>query len=255
MALDGGSPLRRARAPEPGNLPAQLTSFVGRERELAEVVELLRGTRLLTLTGAGRLGQDAPGAAGRRPRSPASYPDGAWWVELAPLADGAAGGAGASPPRSACASSRVRGLDGAVADHLRARRALLVLDNCEHLVEAVRRARRHARCARCPRLTRAGDQPRAAARGRRDRLAGAVAAAPVPSRCGRRSSRARPSRRCGSSSSARRGRGRASRLTDANAAARSPRSAARLDGMPLAIELAAARVRCCRSQQIADAAR
>ena len=68
------------------NLPLELTSFVGREREIAEVKALLEGTRLLTLTGAGgsgktrlaiRVAKDLVGA----------YEDGVWLVELAPLSD------------------------------------------------------------------------------------------------------------------------------------------------------------------------
>src|SRR4051812_28853017 len=68
------------------NLPIQLTSFVGRERELVALQRLLPATRLLTLTGAGGVGKTrlclavAAGALDQ-------FPDGAWWVELAPLAD------------------------------------------------------------------------------------------------------------------------------------------------------------------------
>src|SRR5437867_10271679 len=68
------------------NLPLQLTSFIGREREIAEVERLLGGTRLLTLTGAGGCGKTrlalrvAEGVLG-------DYADGVWLVELAPLAD------------------------------------------------------------------------------------------------------------------------------------------------------------------------
>src|SRR2546430_17457209 len=66
--------------------PAQLTSFIGRERETAAVQELLAGTRLLTLTGAGgsgktRLALEVASRVGAR------YPDGVAWVELAPLSN------------------------------------------------------------------------------------------------------------------------------------------------------------------------
>src|ERR687888_576548 len=73
--------------PEPRtNLPVQLTSFIGREREIAEVRRLLSTTRLLTLTGAGgcgktRLAIEVAGAV------VGDYPDGVWLMELAPLAD------------------------------------------------------------------------------------------------------------------------------------------------------------------------
>ena len=70
----------------PNNLPVQLTSFVGRDRELTELGELLDSTRLLTLTGAGGCGktrlalQLVAGAVD-------CYPGGAWCLELAPLSD------------------------------------------------------------------------------------------------------------------------------------------------------------------------
>src|SRR5207247_8331306 len=73
-------------APAGAPPPAQLTSFIGRERETAAVQELLQGTRLLTLTGAGgsgktRLALEAASRVGPQ------YPDGVAWVELAPLSN------------------------------------------------------------------------------------------------------------------------------------------------------------------------
>ena len=78
---------RTADQRPPTNLPLQVTSFVGREREMAEIARLLATTRLLTLTGAGGVRQDPPGAPGGAPVCWTDYPDGVWLVELAPLAD------------------------------------------------------------------------------------------------------------------------------------------------------------------------
>jgi MoxR-like ATPase len=79
-------PRKPARNPPPNNMPLELTSFIGRERELAEVKRLLADDRLLTLTGPGgsgktRLALRAAADLGR------SFEDGAWWVDLAPLSD------------------------------------------------------------------------------------------------------------------------------------------------------------------------
>src|SRR6185312_5815196 len=68
------------------NLPVQLTSFVGRERELAELGEVLEATRLLTLTGAGGCGKTRL-AAQLAADSLDRFGDGVWWIDLAPLAD------------------------------------------------------------------------------------------------------------------------------------------------------------------------
>ena len=118
-----------------GNLPAELTSFVGRRGELAEVRRLLAGSRLVTLTGVGGVGKTRlalRAAAGLR----RAFPGGVWLVRLdqlreeALVAQAVAGAlglqdrAGFSP-------------EAALADYLAGRQLLLVLDNCEHLVDAV----------------------------------------------------------------------------------------------------------------------
>jgi predicted ATPase/DNA-binding SARP family transcriptional activator len=119
----------------PGNLPSRLTSFVGRARELREVADLLEIDRLVTLTGPGGVGKTrlALEVAGRQ-RS--RFPGGAWWVDLAPVTepdlvvDHLAGALGVAP----APGTR---LVEAVARALTRRRALLLLDNCEHVATAV----------------------------------------------------------------------------------------------------------------------
>src|SRR5215213_7913429 len=84
--------LTTARTAEPvgtpyHNLPAPRSSFVGREREMAELKQALAGTRLLTLTGAGGSGKMRIALEVAR-ELVGSYPDGAWLVDLAPLSEG-----------------------------------------------------------------------------------------------------------------------------------------------------------------------
>src|SRR5207247_2087446 len=76
----------RLLATAPNNLPQQVTSFIGREKEIAEVKGILKGTRLLTLTGAGGTGKTrlALQVAADLLEGPG---DGVWLVELAPLSD------------------------------------------------------------------------------------------------------------------------------------------------------------------------
>ena len=115
------------------NLPVQLTSFVGREAEMTQVHALLAGRRLVTLTGAGGVGKTRL-AVEVAARVPAEFPGGVWLVELAPLADASlipvtvarALGLPDAPGRSAIA---------AVTGFIGPRRTLIVLDNCEHLLD------------------------------------------------------------------------------------------------------------------------
>ncbi|MGW2255856.1 ATP-binding protein [Kitasatospora sp. NPDC001660] len=117
-----------------GNLPADLTSFVGRRRELDGVRRSLSSARLVTLTGVGGVGKTRlalRAAAELRPE----FPDGVWVLELAALTE----------PRLLAQSvadvfalpQSARGALPALLDHLKDRRLLLVLDNCEHLLDAV----------------------------------------------------------------------------------------------------------------------
>jgi predicted ATPase/DNA-binding NarL/FixJ family response regulator len=120
-------------------LPAQLTTLIGRERDLEAVAARLRCTRLLTLTGAGGVGKTRV-ALEAAARVVAGFPDGVWWIALADLDDAA--GVASSVVRTLglrpLPSLGVDELDVAVA-FLHDRRALLLIDNCEHLVEEVAR--------------------------------------------------------------------------------------------------------------------
>jgi predicted ATPase/class 3 adenylate cyclase len=118
----------------PNNLPIQLTSFIGREYEIAEAKRLLAATRLLTLTG--------PGGTGKTRLSLQlaaevldAFPAGVWLVELAPLTDPAL------VPQTVAKVLGVREQPGrplidTLIDYLRAKSLLLILDNCEHLIDA-----------------------------------------------------------------------------------------------------------------------
>jgi predicted ATPase len=110
------------------NLPIPATQFLGREQELADVRRLLGrdDSRLLTLTGAGGSGKTrlALHAAGEVADA---YPDGVWWVPLAPLAD---------PADVGPAAARALGGGGSLPELIDGRRLLLLLDNFEHVVEA-----------------------------------------------------------------------------------------------------------------------
>ena len=125
-------PLRSLEA-LPNNLPLQLTSFVGRDIEILAVVQALAKNRLLTFVGSGGVGKTRLAlqvGADLLDR----YPDGVWLVELAPLTDGTL------IPSSLASLFHVREADNrslmeALIHALRPRRALIIFDNCEHLVE------------------------------------------------------------------------------------------------------------------------
>jgi predicted ATPase/DNA-binding CsgD family transcriptional regulator len=240
------SPLARDDAP-PRNLPSQLTSFVGRERELAELGGVLADARLVTLTGAGGCGKTRlalQAAAEYLDR----FPDGAWWIDLAPLAEPGLVGAAIAEPLG------VRPLPGltelqAVCGLLASRRALVLLDNCEHLLDA---------CAEAAEaLVQAGEGVTVLATSRAPLGPSGEVEWRVPSLSLPELRPTEPSERIRASDavrlfieravSARRG----FAVTGDNSAAVA-RICADVDGIPLAIELAAARVRMLSVEQVAD---
>ena len=239
----------------PNNLPTQLTSFIGREKEIAEVKELLTGRgapaerpspRLVTLTGAGGTGKTRLSLEVAAEALEA-FKEGVWFIELAPVSDPAL------IPLTVASVLGVREQPGrplldTVCDYLRARTVLLILDNCEHLVEA---------CARyADAVLRAVPHVKILASSREGlgiagELAWHVPSLQVPNPKDRlpvqqltqyesvqlfveRATFAQPS----------------FSVTDANAPAVA-QICYRLDGLPLATELAAARVKALSVEQIA----
>jgi predicted ATPase/class 3 adenylate cyclase len=116
------------------NLPTQLTSFIGRRKEMEQIGQILRDHRLVTLTGAGGSGKTRLSlqvAANLIEQ----FPDGAWFVELAPVSDAEL------IPRTILSAFGViehqaRSVLEILIDYLHEKRLLLILDNCEHLIEA-----------------------------------------------------------------------------------------------------------------------
>ncbi len=122
------------REAHPNNLPYSLTPLLGREQDLVEAKVLLENNRLLTISGTGgvgktrlalRLGVDLL----------ASYPNGVWFCDFSPVAD-----AGLAPSVVAkvlgIREQQGRPLGETIVDALKRRRALLILDNCEHMLDA-----------------------------------------------------------------------------------------------------------------------
>jgi predicted ATPase/class 3 adenylate cyclase/DNA-binding CsgD family transcriptional regulator len=127
-------PLRTSEGVELQHLPVQMTTFVGREEQIADVRGLLAQDRLVTLTGAGGIGKTRL-AVQIATHTTTEFSDGAWCVDLAPITD---------PGLVAVTAARALGLPdqpgrtatNTVVNFIGARRMLMVLDNCEHLLDA-----------------------------------------------------------------------------------------------------------------------
>ncbi|MHB9862320.1 AfsR/SARP family transcriptional regulator [Streptomyces sp. YIM S03343] len=237
-----------SRTPPPGNLRARLTSFVGRDTDIDAIRGDLATARLVTLLGPGgagktRLSQEAAERAGD------VWPDGVWLAELAPVDDPAAvpeavltavgaretvlRGAGAEEMRAAVADRHDEPLERLV-EHCARRRLLIILDNCEHVVDAAARLVAPL-LERCPDLTVLATSREPL--GVPGELLRPVEPLPEPYALrllADRGAAARPGFRTGD---------------DPEACAEICRG---LDGLPLAIELAAARLRMLTPRQIAD---
>ena len=124
-----------------GRLPRPLTPLVGRTLEVREIAARSQDTRLLTLTGTGGVGKSRLAVQVATERAP-HFVDGAWFVELAPLADGALV-VPAVASTFGLPEGPGRALLDAIAAHLRGQQALLVLDNCEHVLDAAGRVAEH----------------------------------------------------------------------------------------------------------------
>jgi predicted ATPase/DNA-binding CsgD family transcriptional regulator len=234
----------------PNNLPLALSSFIGRGREIMEVRALLAHTRLATLTGPGGSGKTRLSLWVAEEVGP-EYPHGVWLVELAAVADPALA------PQTAAAALGLREQPGrptleVLAEHLAGRELLLVLDNCEHLIAACA-ALADALLRACPGL-------RLLATSREPLNIAGESVWPVPSLslpvAGAGSSEA-PVPALLQSEAVRLFVERASAaapgfaLTSQNAAAVA-QVCRQVDGLPLAVELAAARVRALTVEQIAE---
>jgi predicted ATPase/class 3 adenylate cyclase len=132
--LPADFPPIRTLAEHPGNLPPQMSSFIGRERELEQAAIALGQARVVTLTGPGgvgktRLALQAAGQVAER------FSDGGWLAELAPVRDPVLVDDAVAAVFSVTARAG-QGTRDALVEFLRAKQLLLVLDNCEHLLEA-----------------------------------------------------------------------------------------------------------------------
>jgi predicted ATPase/DNA-binding SARP family transcriptional activator len=228
-------------------LPVRLTPLVGRERELDDIVQALHGSRLITLTGPGGTGKTRL-ALGAARTAEASFPAGACWVALAQIEDPAIVGQ-AVATQLGVPDTPGQDPAEAVAKHVADHRLLVVLDNCEHLADAAASLAEFLLAA-CPALVVLATSrealgvegelswqvpPLSLPKGGPAPTVSALASSDAVKLFEQRAQLVRPS----------------FRVTDENAPAVLT-ICQRLDGLPLAIELAAARMRILSSTQLAE---
>ena len=132
-----------------GNLPVQSTSLFGRDEAVAEISKLLETNRLVTLLGMGGLGKTRLSIETATHVAP-SFPDGTWFVDLAAVTDAAAVDLAAAGVFGVTQQSG-KTITQSLTDSLGARRLLLILDNCEHVTKAAA-ALAHAILSACPQV-------------------------------------------------------------------------------------------------------
>ncbi|WP_066935268.1 AfsR/SARP family transcriptional regulator [Streptomyces sp. NBRC 110611] len=256
----GGSPYAAPGSPPPararsGNLRARLTSFVGRDADLAAIRSDLAGHRLVTLLGPGGAGKtrlSQEGAERAAAALPEAWPHGVWLAELAPVDDPqtvpeavlTALGARETVVRGTSAEGLRAATDptaldplARLAEHCAGRRMLLLLDNCEHVIGAAAELAERL-LADCPGVTvLATSREPLAVPGEVLRPVGPLPDPVALRLLADRGAAARPGFRVD---------------TDEETAAACAEICRRLDGLPLAVELAAARLRMMTPRQLAD---
>jgi predicted ATPase/DNA-binding SARP family transcriptional activator len=242
---DGSSTAQPTRPPPSSAsvLPPQLTSFVGREEDLAEAVAALRDSRLVTLTGVGGVGKTRLAMRAAAAVS-GHFTDGLSWCELAPVTEPSAVSAAVATAlgvRRSAESSVVE----SVVDFLSLRQMLLVLDNCEHLLNGIRPLV-ESLLRGCPGLVvLATSRVRLAVAGEHVRP---VAPLPVPPP----SDRPDPTTAAVALFVQRARAGRPELQLDQDNLAKIVDICRELDGLPLALELAAARIRSLNPTDLLD---
>ena len=238
-AADGGNGGRstpaptRPRASLASVLPPELTSFVGRDQDVADAVAALAGSRLVTLTGVGGVGKTR--LAMRAAAAAGPFADGVSWCELAPVTDPSAASAAVATALGVRRSAE-DGVVESVVDFLSLRHMLLVLDNCEHVLDGIRPLV-ESLLRGCPRLVvLATSRTRLGAEGEHVRP---VAPLPVP----QPSARSDPTTPAVALFAERARAVRPDLSLDGDNLGTIVDICRQLDGLPLALELAAARIR------------